>query len=75
MRTDRIPGLLNLIQGYDEQFTRGPVTNYAVSTQVSPSLENRTLSDQTQYAQSHLTSPVDKEMSNYAEDTSRTLKL
>ncbi len=68
-RTDRIPGLLNWIQGRDEQCRHGPFTNSAVSTQVSPFLENRTLSDQTQYAQPHLNEPVDQEMSGHAEET------
>ena len=68
-RTDRIPGLLNWIQGRDEQCRRGSFTNSAVTTQVSPTLRNRTLSDQTRYAQSHLTSPVDQEMLDYAEET------
>ncbi len=67
MLRDRIPDLLKWIRGHGEPCGHDLLTTSAVSTQVSPSLKNRKLSNQmeiTQHAQPHHTEPpTDQEMS------------
>ncbi len=79
-RTDRIPDLMSWIKGRGEPCGTGRRTNSSVSTQVSPALKNRSLSDQmeisTQYAQPHPTEPLaGQEMSDRAEETDLDIEI